>query len=617
MTPTELVAALVICGPILGTEMRLMQHRVSSRHFSQCAVEAVSHFNVENTDIMYFVSQDVEEKFSVTGDILKLLQVQITRGVVVTSFAKVSNCFKRGSHKYNYIIETKNARELIEAIDLLSSFPNWNSHAAFLIISKKTFEQPHDIAVEYSEILWRKHAVRVAVLLLSNRNNSICEIYSRNPFQKPSTKNTLPKHHCLFGKFRENMTLFGETLAKCSNNCTFKVNYIDWPPLVINADQGYQPSNYFLTQGFDINLLNMIASKLNLTLLYNTTGTLWGNILENGTVQGNLALLLNNSVDILVGGYRKTAERAQYFDVTDSHIQSYEVWCVSNTPVMVGFRSMGNIFRLEVWILAILIYLLLWIFIYISSNREVHEFTAYKNADDALLINLAVLLGVGGNVLPRGRRTRYFTIVLVVFGFYVTLFYSSYLTSIISAPKYVQKYNSIKDIYDYNLETYFMQDDIKWILKDNSVTSIVPADVIKRRWRNCYNITWCFDKVATEKATSFCTYDLHKDYFLAPNSYPMHCMQYNKVGTPAAITLRKGFPFYKQFNIIINRIIEAGMVSKWAKDIYKTKSSSRASGNLENASIRFENLLPIFKFLLVGNFVALIVFVVEVVIKNY
>lgn len=76
------------------------------------------------------------------------------------------------------------------------------------------------------------------------------------------------------------------------------------------------------------------------------------------------------------------------------------------------------------------------------------------------------------------------------------------------------------------------------------------------------------------------------------------------------MVLRKGFPFFKQFNVIINRVIEAGIVVKWRKDIFKPKISIHDNGN-PDARIKFDNLTPLFKFLVVGDCISLVVFLIE------
>ncbi|XP_018562310.1 uncharacterized protein LOC108904026 [Anoplophora glabripennis] len=497
---------------------------------------------------------------------------------------------------------------------MLSSLPSWNPRAEFLIVCVEVVEKPHAVALNLSEVLWRKGIVKIAVLMPVA--NDQYQIYSRNPFKTPRhSLNTSPLGHCRLGTYHGKTPWSGPPLEECSNNCTLKVHYVDWPPLVLNAKMGLQPSNYELSQGFDMNILNIIANKLNLTVFYNTTGILWGKIYENGTTEGSFELLLRNTVDILIGGYSKTAERIKYFDITDSHIEVFQEWCVSNTPVMVGIRNISNIFRIEVWIAVVAVYFLVATCIYLSGRHNQHEFGTYRNIGNTLLTSFRVFLGMTVHALPRGTGTRYFISLLTIFGFYLTLYYSGYLTSIISAPKYVQKYNTLKDIYDYDLKTYFMPDDAKWILHDNSITSIVPSELIRKRWRNCRNMSWCFEIVATSEATSFYTDNLHKDYFLASHSRSMHCIRYNKIGTPVGIVLRKGFPFYTQFNLIINRIFEAGIILKWRRDIFKPKISALSKGDTDS-SIKFKNLKPIFKFLLVSSCISLVVFLIEVVVHK-
>lgn len=506
-----------------------------------------------------------------------------------------------------YVIYVKNRNELAAILGELKKIPSWNSHAKFMVVSKVTAENPHQVAVLYFKELWQVNAID-SILLIGVENVSDYFLFSGNPFRRIAIRSDI----CSLGRFENHIKLFDKMLMRCINNCQLRVHYVNAPPSVMNGERGMLRSNYFVNQGFDMNLLNIIAIHLNLTLQHTKVDGNWGYIYENGTIDGNLALLSNDSVDILIGSYLRTSERNAYFDTSDSHIEQYMVWCVGHDQILVGFKNMTNIFSYKLWILIIFMYVSISICIWILGIHQRREFASYKTLSDILLITVAIVLGVGTDPLPKTTIVRYFVAMLTLLGFNITLIYSGYLTGIVAAPKYVEKINSISDIYKYNLTTYFLRTDT-WILGEDKINEI-PMKVISEKWKNCPTINWCFENIAGKKAYSYFTNSLRQNYVIATKGYPIRCIRHNTIPLQLTFVMKRGFPFLRQFNRIINRVIEGGFVFKWKQDLLKHRPIHVTSND---SNIKFENLLPIFIFLLVSHVVSFIAFISEILFYKY
>ncbi|KAJ8949467.1 hypothetical protein NQ314_008229 [Rhamnusium bicolor] len=214
-----------------------------------------------------------------------------------------------------------------------------------------------------------KNVVNVEVLLTSERNSTIYTVYSWYPHRHKrcgDKVHTLSQDYCRFGIFQNKRSWFERKLPKQMNNCKIKANFVDHAPFVINGQDGFQLSNYFKSQGIEINLLNMIAATLKLKIKYDAS-EYWAHIYENGSISGDLNLLLNSSVDILLGGYTIDPLRAKYFEYSWPYTYQSFVCFVPHTPITVGFHRIDNIFEIQIWIVIILIYISMSFFYLVSK----------------------------------------------------------------------------------------------------------------------------------------------------------------------------------------------------------------------------------------------------------
>lgn len=581
------------------------EEEIHTTSFSQCVVEASKlYFTNDYDTVIYAIFEEVHPQ---THTIIRLLQSDISWLILLKNLNSTFHDLPRSHNKNNYIIQISNQEQLIGIVQVLRSLSSWNPHAKFVVITSEAVKNPTTVFAEFMKSLWNTDVVSSAILLPTERNASLSELYSTSLHRQLNSIS--PGDYCSFGTFHNDTAWFAEPVGTCTTDCTLKVMYLEWPPVVMNAEMGFQSSNYLLNQGIDMNLINMIVDYFNLTVSYRR-GALWGQIYENGTAMGNLKHLLNKDVDVLIGGYFTTVERCAFFDVSNTYIQAFPLCCVPDVSVLTDFRGMHNIFRIELWMLVISVFICISICICLSSKWNKGEFTGYTTIGGTLLKDISVLLGISTNALPRSAVSRYFMALLIIFGFEITLFYTGYLTSILSAPKYTQKYNTLKDVYAYELETYIVPYTESWILDDNSVANDVPVNVIKQRWKSCRNRTWCYEKVAISKDSAFYIDDLVTDYVITTQGYSMNCLKLTAVGSYYSILMRRGFPLHKQFTNIIDRIFEAGILTKWKKDILKIKKGSNDSND---AKIEYKNLEPIFYFVIVGNAVSFVVFLGELI----
>ncbi|KAJ8955695.1 hypothetical protein NQ318_008567 [Aromia moschata] len=601
---------------------------MSKISLSQCVAEASRRFFTRRFDSVTFTlplnRSQGRLAATFTDTTLEALALSGNKPLLIKNLNDRKNFrLGRSSKSHSYIIQIKGSGEFDSSMEQLKSFPSWNPHARFLVVSPTVFEHPQSVAAEITRSLWNHKVINGVVLLANPEDTDNYTVYSWYPYDGNSCgdkyQNTLRINYCSFGRIQTNRSWFEEKLPKQMNNCTIKVSFIDWPPFVLTSGVVSPASNYFINQGIEVNLVNMVAANLNLYVSYQHSES-WGDVEMNGSATGALQVLRNHSIDIAIGGYSTTYSRSVYFDMSRPHMQEAIVWCVPRVPSLAGFTNMINIITAKVWISLVFTYLLISFLIWYLGSLDRNESSSYSNLSSILMNNFAALIGFASRHLPRTLKTRYCMALLIWLGIYITILYNTYLTSIIAKPKYTEKYTTMKDIYKYKLNTYFMPNFKRYFEgdDDNRIINGVPIKVIKERWRNCHNVRYCLGRVANSKDSAVCTSKLFTDYMLSSNENNrrlLYCVNTNIVAFPMAIIMRKGFPLFDLFYNKINRISEAGFIVKWRKDILtRHRRNQSVVSDFDKISIKFNNLCPIFYMLLTGCAISFVVFVLEIVI---
>jgi hypothetical protein len=154
-----------------------------------------------------------------------------------------------------------------------------------------------------------------------------------------------------------------------------------------------------------------------------------------------------------------------------------------------------------------------------------------------------------------------------------------------------------------------------------------PADANMRRIRDslrfCDDVTVCLKSLALTAETALVNDKSYVDY-LIPRLYldnngrpllqpvPQEVLSYHIV-----MIMSKGNLLLERFDELISRVVESGLTVKWARDIMYTRAVgavSQESGGGRRLSMA--HLQSMFVLLLIGEGLALVVLIVEVVVRK-
>ncbi|CAG9857812.1 unnamed protein product [Phyllotreta striolata] len=531
----------------------------------------------------------------------------------------------------NYIIQIRQRGEFAGNLKRLKASLTWNPHAKFLIVSPTVFDKPDSVAIEITEVLWKYHVLDAAILLVEPTNTSTFLVYSWEPYSDKGCggdySNIFLIDRCSFGVVEENSSWFNDKITFSGfNNCSLKASFIVWPPFVTTESPIFRKSDFEATQGIEVNLINMIAENLNLFVEYTSGGTAWGAVFLNGTVTGDFKLLAEDAIDIVLGGYTNTFGCSLLFDCSNSYIQEVLVWCTPHEPVLLGLLPMIKILSKEVWIGLSLLYFIATYFAWTLAKQSNKEISSYKQLENVAIRNFLILIGLTADVLPRSKGARFFTGVLMLFSLHLNMLYTSYLTSTLSSPIFKEKYKNLESIYEFGLNTYFVpeyKNFFNQISSDSGHIEGVPLSEVMDNWRNCGNVTECVEEIIEGKPNALCLPLLYKEYLLVhiadfhKNKYKINCLKEKVANFPVNLIMRKGFPLYAVFQKTIDRINNAGFISKWEKDLlYEKRQSIQYEKEIrkETSTIRFVNLRVIFDCLFFAEIFCFLVFIGELVV---
>ncbi|GFG32576.1 hypothetical protein Cfor_11649, partial [Coptotermes formosanus] len=512
--------------------------------------------------------------------------------------------------------------EKTELRNCLSKLAALNSRARFLILTQDEMM----LYIALGEL--RDLNVLNAVVLVPARNNSSINAYTWFPYFPPGecgkeSIKAILLDECLMEnstKFVRNVPFFQQKFPHNLYGCPIIVSTFPWPPFIIAPQTHGESDKVFYTKGLEIKLLNTIAHNMNSTLHYlapPANDSKWGFRDSSGSWTGLVGEVFYKKADVAFASMTATDERKLYLDPTITYWSNYVVWIVPRPKFISGWRSLLGIFKPTMWAVVVVAYLLASVSLCSLTHTvlRLKEPALYRNTGSCMLVTWSLSLEMGAHVQPRGLIMRFVFICWVIYCFQISTAYKSSLISSLTNPHLEPAILNMKQLvnsrlkFEYTTGLYDYFDD--------------AADANMRQIRNslrfCDNVTKCLNRLAVAADTALVSDKTYVEY-LIPQQYidsngrpvlqavPQDVLSYHVV-----MILSKGNVLLERFNVLISRIVESGLMVKWAKDIMKSLSTGTSSpdGGGEHR-LTVSHLQSLFVLLLIGEAVALVTLVIEV-----
>lgn len=550
-----------------------------------------------------------------------LLFSELFAGSNMSLIIKKPSTVKKSEFYYkkidNYIIQIKDATEIYKSLQILKKYPTWNSHARFLVVSAAVFYQPKIIAASVIEQLWLENVVNGVVILPDPGNVTSFIAYSWFPFTEGHCTNgnteILIVDRCNFGRFFSGKNWYPNKVPRNLHGCLFKVRAVVWPPYVLPPKNGM---GLTFTDGLEVRLLNTMAEVANFSISYSVSEKVqdWGNIDKDGTATGAHLVLKNREADIAIGSFAATVMRNYYFDYVTYNIPESLTWCVPHAKNQKKWKKLLLVIPAELWFFTISIFLVVSICMWGLSNFENNDSSSYKIFSSCIQNTFSIFVNMAVKVQPKSFPVRILFIIWVFFSLHFSALYQTSLISILTKPKYEQQVTTIYDIFENDLEMWFISNTKQYFLDKSDWVSIQ----IRKEWNDCEDIEKCLNATAFNRTTAVCIPRTYINYavthYVTRKGKPLlYCFKDSLVTFPLEMLLSRGFPLTYYFEVLIGRITAAGLIAQWERQIFDKQFRHLAytTSSQDEFILNFSYLKLLFILLLIGNFSAFIVFILE------
>ncbi|CAH1102143.1 unnamed protein product [Psylliodes chrysocephalus] len=450
--------------------------------------------------------------------------------------------------------------------------------------------------------LHEEGVVNGVILLLKEKNSTIFNMYTTRSFSRKFTNKTLIVNSCDFGKFSNSRPLYPKERTKEISKKTIKIGYYVFEPYCIER-LTFEVNNKLT--GIEINLMNTITDKLNIKVNYIKSKMASGNVYSNGTLTNEFVSLHKKRLDMIIGGYVLSPARTIYFIQTCPFLKQKMVWCVPHQYIYPHSLNSNLLFLFSI----VIVYTILIIILWVVDRKQRPTFRLYKNVSHLIINSWGILLGKPTVLLPKSNKLRYFIILMLLFAFEINIIITSKMTTSFIKAYRVEKYDSLKKIYDHNLTTYFAENTMQYFA-NRETDDGVSFETIIHKETVCSNQIQCLKNVAAGTAAFFLPDD-RKNYllqFLKENETSIYCSTFIDYVYVSGI-MRKGFSFTRQFNKIIGELSSAGIIDHWKREMFMDQKKEE-SRRLEKLSIR--DIQTALYILACGYIFSFIIFSVEI-----
>ncbi|KAK7072318.1 hypothetical protein SK128_010299 [Halocaridina rubra] len=469
-----------------------------------------------------------------------------------------------------YVFFIKIAREFIQHANfshyhhsIHDSSPQslWNSHAYHIIVLPKSSET--DLSLTDILSLYNLHKT-AKVLVLEPKDDYVL-LWSHRVYSDGSGIRYVGtwKH----GKMTTTANLFDSVLHNL-HGAAIRIATFDHPPSVVYAYD--KDHNIVRRLGVDMQILQTLAQARNFTphFIEVSKNELWGFELPNGTWTGLVGKVFYEVADI--GACNVFLELHRWKLVDYSTPYNFERGCfVAPSPKpLVSWTSPFLPFAWSTWI-SIAIYLavgglLLYIIANLSINQEPNTFISFSYD---YLYTLGALTMKSFAKVPKFLPVRIYVGFTWIFGLIISTAYSANLIAFLSVTQYTAPIDTMKELSRSNLRIGGVA-----FWKTQFTASIDP--VVRNfveKLETDVQLSSLFDRV---EAGDFALIE-NKQYlelqagarYTYGSKTTIRIVRECLLPYSIGLAFQKNSPLKANFDILILRLFESGIVQKWKEEV--------------------------------------------------
>lgn len=468
----------------------------------------------------------------------------------------------------------------------------WNTHGKFLILDKGS-SKPE----EFFKLSWEYYVLNVAVISKEGK------IFKYFPFDNYDCGDHIVAREISDCSSSQPFSIFTYDLPKQFNNCTLRAIAQVYQPYIIDINDPREPGVEYL-------ILQELTKRTNLSLTYlNHSFKSWGYKFPNGSFTLMYDWLVRRKTDVVIGLLYANWSYELDFDFTICYYRDMVTFFVPSPLQVPKWKNIVIVFTNQVW-LAVLLVIILISSTWYTVGRVLKSpvFMQYQNC---VFLSIKVLLSPM-NYYPNQIFFRYSLSVWCLAGFVLTSTYMTILTSVVTRPSYEAQITTMAEMVKSRLSYggFYITRNIL-----NNTGNPVHQTIFKNWDTYCPLDLTCLNRTAekrdfcTVKTTTATNYLIPKYYTFDDGRPKIVPLQDNVLMLFIRFFMVRGLPYKDRFNLLLRRMAENGLLSKWMNDLTLMKKYER---HHEFSPLKLEHMKILFVVYFVGLGLASVAFLTEV-----
>lgn len=396
-------------------------------------------------------------------------------------------------------------------------------------------------------------------------------------------------------------------------------------PALLSAVPILGPSGQVASfEGSDGRTVAALTQYMNATvvLVPQRDRTLFGIKAKNGTITGASGDVAYGRADIASNSqYMKIGwVELEYTYPHDTNNLGILVWKSKRVP---QFKNLFLPFPTRVWtvlICTMILTTICWYYIRKYGNISVKKRTIKVSINEAFFDIFRSFISGTLTTVPTSILGRVFIITWILLGIIITNAFQGSLTSYIAVPKYLPEINTLKQLDKSGLgifvspviESYLTLDE-----NDKIMANLWRKFKPKRNHSLTANCLHLMEGMAELLNDYSARYYLRSKQYVTEGYPLLHRVKQNVLSIYSVYGIPRHSPLLSRFNVIIGRIVKAGLQMKWNSDslhqallngsIFAVSSFQTA----DPAPLSLMHLQTAFYLLISGLFCSTVVFILQ------
>lgn len=525
-----------------------------------------------------------------------------------------------------YIFFLTNANDVGHVVSSFKIHPSWNPTAPFIVLFMEQMTE-FRLTVQTKSVMQElfEHSVVDVYVISSREKTSVIQSQTWYPYEGANCGENVISvrtiNECeFFGQEKNNDTesgddndveedededgdddeLFllqydfsnlGPKLPFNMHGCPVRVAASALEPFIIKRKQA--------TEGFEVIMTKVISKQMNLIPIFKIQDpNLANNRITDNNITGLYADLINNKVDVMIGGMWDNKVSSKILSTSMGYIDDDLTWCVATARNAPTWMNVFAIFDIKTWIIAVVLVFMTGLGMYFMLY---YENKSAENLVWCTLVAMAISINVSAPYRPNSRYIRIFLASFFLYSMHFSAAYQSFLVSVITRPRFESQIKNQETAADYEFKFTGGENIITYLHRNDT-----SSQYIRENFFPCNNL----DK---------CLAELRNDYRLAVASSRQHAENNKVIGDSeifcfprtsnihsyaVKMLVRKDYHLLPKFNDLIARVLESGLFGKWYGEAkarkVSVKSLQKAASQSTAQPLQLKHLAGAYGLLLFG-----------------